>query len=638
MSEVQDISPVAELLGHALYHYERMRPLLPTYGHLLVASLFPIWIGAHASLARPTSAAKPPKKKDGGKEDDTADEDDEDHKNKPKLEGLEAKDALMFPLTAGITLCGLYLVIKWLGDAAILNKILGYYFSLMGVFFAVAFLKDFLLIVRSFIFPRYYRSGGKLWRANQAERVFRADDEVRHSPLPGLFGRIPMPAGIRVLLWSSRNAAYQRLKLRVLVRGIIDGKGLVGLLDLLSGIVGIGTVGYFAFVTKPWWLTNFFGFSFSYGAVQFMSPVSFWVGSCILGSLFFYDIYFVFFTPIMVTVATKLDVPIKLLFPRPAGPKDDPGVQALAMLGLGDIVVPGMMVALALRFDLFLYYQRKGQQKAHAEGTESIVKPEYQPATGFWGERFWAPTITPREPEFQPPYYDARSFPKTYFTAGIIGYVLGMISTLLAMQYSDHAQPALLYLVPGVLISLWGTAFLKGDLRAMSDFSDADEDEDEDEGKDESKEGGESAKKADEKNKNESTHEHKGLFMRILSGDFNVFKDAPKDSSSKGDSKEETEEAAEDSGRAAASDDFKQTDSKKSQSENKKSKKKKKEDSDLVLFSISFPRKSKSKKQESFNDKSSEDEVVFIPGVGEWGEEPPMKRRRGTPRKQSTSS
>lgn len=75
----EEISPVAELLGLAIYHFERLKPLLPTYGHLLIAALFPIWIGAHASLSRPSSAAKPPKKTDqnDGNDTDSDESDDE---------------------------------------------------------------------------------------------------------------------------------------------------------------------------------------------------------------------------------------------------------------------------------------------------------------------------------------------------------------------------------------------------------------------------------------------------------------------------------------------------------------------------------------------------------------------------------
>lgn len=631
MADVHDVSPLAEVLGEALYHFDRMRPLLPTYGHLLVSALFPIWIGAHASLQRPSSAAKPPKK-DEDKGDDTEDEDDDEEEAGPaqKMEGLEPSDALMFPLTAGLTLGGLYLVIKWLEDPAILNKILSFYFSQMGIFFAVAFLKDALLIFRSFVFPRYYRSGGKLWRVNQSKRVFQADGQVRHSPLPGIFGRIPLPGKILSLLWSTRNASYQRLQLRLHVRGIIDGKGLIGLLDLFSGLFALGAVGYFAFITKPWWLTNFLGFCFSYGALQFMSPSTFWTGTLILGSLFFYDIYFVFFTPLMVTVATKLDVPIKLLFPRPAGPNDDPTVQALAMLGLGDIVIPGMMAGLALRFDLFLYYHRKGIQKAQIEESESIVKPQYQAATGFWGERFWAPTRASQIPEVQPPYHDARAFSKTYFKASIVGYVLGMVTTLLAMQYSNHAQPALLYLVPGVLISLWGTALFKGELHLMWNFSDAEEDEDEDE----EKPTNEKDAQSDEEKKSEPAQENKSLFMRILSGDLKALKAGGSSSNTQDkDQKAKQDTPSEDEGTQASSFEKDGAEKKKDGDDKKGKQEKKEDDLDLVTFSLSFRRGAASKKDSQIDSTDLQKDEISITPVDGRDEEPPAKRRRGSPRK-----
>lgn len=628
----EEISPVAELLGLAIYHFERLKPLLPTYGHLLVASMFPIWIGAHASLSRPSSAAKPPKKNDEKDGNDT-DNDESDDEAGPvqKMEGLEPSDALMFPLTAGLTLGGLYLVIKWLEDPAVLNKILSFYFSWMGVFFAIAFLKDFLLIVRSFVFPRRYLSGGKIWHAKQSERVFVAQSvnksevttHTRHSPLPGIFGAIPLPKPVLALLWASRTVLYQRLRLRAHIRGLFDVKPLVGLLDLLSGLFALAAVGYFAFVTKPWWLTNFLGFSFSYGALQFMSPSTFWTGSLILGSLFFYDIYFVFFTPLMVTVATKLDVPIKLLFPRPPSPGEEPDVQSLAMLGLGDIVIPGMMIGLALRFDLFLYYRQKGIQQAQLQGlSEQNVKPQYQRATGAWGERFWAPTVKPQVPEFKPPYSDARAFPKVYFKASIVGYIVGMITTLLAMQYSNHAQPALLYLVPGVLISLWGTAFFRGETSVMWDFSDAEEEDEEGEGE------GEGKHSENEKSDDAAPKEQKTFFARLFSGDLKVFTSSPNESAPK---KAQSEEDKEDKREGAAEG-----------KESSESNSKKKQDKDLkgqgtldlISFSISFPEKTQNKNSsDSARPSAAEDSMVSIPDVGDWDEEPPLKKRRGTPRK-----
>ncbi|KAI2787133.1 hypothetical protein POX_f07495 [Penicillium oxalicum] len=634
----EDVSPVAELLGQAIYHFERLRPLLPTYGHLLVASLFPIWIGAHASLSRPTSAAKAPPK-NIGRDGSRTDYDDSDDESGPdqKMEGLEPSDALMFPLTAGLTLGGLYFVIKWLEDPAILNKILSFYFSWMGVFFAVAFLKDFMLIVRSFIFPKHYISGGILWVVDQSQRLFVAKSAkgtriVRNSPLPGVFGAMPLPQPLKSLLWAIRNVSYQRLQLRAQIRGLFNVRTLVGLLDLLSGIFALAAVGYFAFVKKPWWLTNFLGFSFSYGALQFMSPSTFWTGSLILSSLFFYDIYFVFFTPLMVTVATKLDVPIKLLFPRPPSPGDDSNVQSLAMLGLGDIVVPGMMIGLALRFDLFLYYYRKGIQSAQLQGlVDESVKPQYQRATGAWGERFWAPAAKPKSPELSPPYSDARSFSKVYFKASIVGYIIGMITTLLAMQYSNHAQPALLYLVPGVLISLWGTALVRGETKVMWNFSDAEEEEDTD-----------SEEQSKEKNATETQSgssdfdEQKGLFSRILSGDVRLFGSGAKESAAV--KCQEEKETVSDQGSdndLPGQDKMSLTTAVSSKRLDKGAKAS--DDQELISFSISFPKKTRPK-ESSGAEKDSEGEaspVVAIPDVGEQPEEPPLKRRRGTPRKQA---
>ncbi|EAW08890.1 aspartic endopeptidase [Aspergillus clavatus NRRL 1] len=581
---MDEVSPFAELLGQLIYQYTSIKPFLPTYGHLLVSALFPIFIGAHASLSRPSSAAKPPKRDESNTSSDTDNEEEDEEEGQgpvQKMEGLEPSDALMFPLTAGLTLGGLYLIIKWLGDPAILNKILSFYFSQMGIFFAVAFLKDCLLVFRSFVFPRRYRYAGRIWKAKQSEGAFIAEQQEsagskaiqpRRSPLPSILGSIPLPGTLNKALWACRNVAYKRVKVRAHVRGIFTGECLIGLLDIISAVLALSAVGYFAFVMKPWWLTNFLGFSFCYGALQFMSPSTFTTGSLILSSLFLYDIYFVFYTPLMVTVATKLDVPIKLLFPRPPAPGEAPDAISLAMLGLGDIVIPGMMAGLALRFDLFLYYKKKGVEKARLEGKgQELVKSQYQSATGGWGERFWAWSAAPRKLELEPPYQDAKSFPKPYFKASLVGYIAGMISTLAAMQYSNHPQPALLYLVPGVLSFLWGTALIRGELHDMWEFSDAEESEEEPA---EEREG----KKEEEKQDEPPSKNTKSLFMRILSGDIAAFySEAP-------DSKEKAEQNSK-------HDETKGSAEKEKESKNKSQDSSEGRELDLVSLSISMPRR-----------------------------------------------
>ena len=63
----------------------------------------------------------------------------------------------------------------------------------------------------------------------------------------------------------------------------------------------------------------------------------------LLWLLFVYDIVMVFKSDLMVTVAKNLDIPIKLSLPYKG---------KFSILGLGDIVVPGILVAWALKYDV----------------------------------------------------------------------------------------------------------------------------------------------------------------------------------------------------------------------------------------------------------------------------------------------
>jgi minor histocompatibility antigen H13 len=197
----------------------------------------------------------------------------------------------------------------------------------------------------------------------------------------------------------------------------------------------------------------------------------------------------------MVTVAKSLDIPIKILIPRPPD-ADDPS-RAFGMLGLGDIVLPGFMIGMALRFDLYLHYLRLQRttpsEKEHetAERTadenlapkdenavtelrvQSTTKLVYTPPIRYWSSRLWTSS------RLLPPMFASGSFRKTYFTMSFLGYIVGMIATEAAMHYADHPQPALLYLVPAVLISLLLTAAIRGELQLMWDYTEEEEDDDE---------------------------------------------------------------------------------------------------------------------------------------------------------------
>lgn len=175
----------------------------------------------------------------------------------------------------------------------------------------------------------------------------------------------------------------------------------------------------------------------------------------------------------MITVATKLDVPIKLTFQAAA---------RKSMLGLGDIVIPGMVIAWALRLDLWIHYLAKvkyepaeltvvekdaasEQVVARSATKHRQVKARYVDVKGKWGDALWARgALFLWRPRQLPAELGGAAFGKTYFYAAMTGYAIGMMCTLAMLLVFDQGQPALLYLVPGVLGSLVVTALARGEM------------------------------------------------------------------------------------------------------------------------------------------------------------------------------
>ncbi|KAI4641445.1 uncharacterized protein J4E79_011652 [Alternaria viburni] len=485
-------SLVASALGTAAYAFTKVQPLLPVYAHMILASLFPIYAAAHASLTRPSTAAKPPKKsrKDrqrAAAEDEDSDSEDEEEDEEPEneMEGLSPRHIILFPLFAGISLATLYFLLKWLKDPSILSKALNAYFAVFGFFAITKLVSDVLDIGHSIIFPRRHVLGGALYHVDgKAGRAVPVAGNTKASgpitsPLPGFLARIPLSDGAKEWLWADRAMPSNKWTLKLYLERALAGKARVGAHTLVGAVVALATLVYFNLVDKTWYLTNLLGFSFAYGSIQVISPTTFATGSAILVGLFFYDIYMVFFTPLMVTVASSLDVPIKLMFPKPGTATTPSGKNAAAMLGLGDIIIPGLMIGLALRFDLYLFYLRRQKRvSATTEGAEdTVVKAEFTPLAGRWSDHFWTHSLmgrplwesaAPQENEKEEAPF---TFPKTYFNASLVGYVGGLVATFAALHLMNHAQPALLWLVPGVLLSLWATALVRGEIALMWHYS-----------------------------------------------------------------------------------------------------------------------------------------------------------------------
>ncbi|KAF3054822.1 Intramembrane protease 2 [Daldinia childiae] len=442
-------------------------------GRIIFTAMACIYIGSQAALRRPPSANPAKKGKKGGQRN----QDKEDE----LVQGLLPSDAIMLPIMAGTVLTGLYYLIKWLDDPEILNKILRAYFSIMSLVAMGKLLADSLNYITGFIFPTVWLAkNGKLyhidtlekgqWSVNgdSAEQVW---DDKKKSPLPYWWSELNVSDATNSLLWEIRRLLTEEWTIRLSIHGITNQKFKVKFNDILGIVLAIqANIAYY--MTQSNFLSNLMGYSFSYTGIILMSPTTFATGTAVLFGLFFYDIYMVFYTPYMVTVATKLDVPIKLVFEGPS---------KASMLGLGDIVLPGIFVGLCLRFDLYMYYYRQqkfvpvelksedessGRIVTNMETQRMVIKTDYLNPQGQWGDWFWS-TKFGKLSTNATPVLKAAAFPKPYFYAALTGYLLAMVVTLVMLLVYRHAQPALLYLVPGVVFAAWITGLFRGELREM---------------------------------------------------------------------------------------------------------------------------------------------------------------------------
>ena len=77
-------------------------------------------------------------------------------------------------------------------------------------------------------------------------------------------------------------------------------------------------VGVWYILKKHWLANDLLGMAFAVNGVELLHLNNVVTGCILLGGLFFYDIFWVFGTDVMVTVAKSFEAPIKLVFPQVA--------------------------------------------------------------------------------------------------------------------------------------------------------------------------------------------------------------------------------------------------------------------------------------------------------------------------------
>ncbi|XP_029013514.1 minor histocompatibility antigen H13 isoform X4 [Betta splendens] len=276
-------------------------------------------------------------------------------------ETITSRDAARFPIIASCTLFGLYLFFKVFSQEYI-NLLLSVYFFVLGVLA----LSHTMSPLMSRVFPASFPN--KQYQLLFTQGTGESKEEI--------------------------------------VNYEFDTKNLVCL--LISSVVGVWYL-----LKKHWIANNLFGLAFALNGVELLHLNNVSTGCILLGGLFVYDVFWVFGTNVMVTVAKSFEAPIKLVFPQDLLEK---GLEAsnFAMLGLGDIVIPGIFIALLLRFDVSL-----------------------------------------------------KKNSRTYFYSSFLAYIFGLGLTIFVMHTFKHAQPALLYLVPACVGFPVIVALFKGELTEM---------------------------------------------------------------------------------------------------------------------------------------------------------------------------
>ncbi|KEG14420.1 putative signal peptide peptidase, putative,aspartic peptidase, clan AD, family A22B [Trypanosoma grayi] len=178
--------------------------------------------------------------------------------------------------------------------------------------------------------------------------------------------------------------------------------------NILTGITCC-VVGGVYYWTNSWIANNLLSVAIGVTAIEAVHIGSFKSAFVLLIGLFLYDIFWVFGSDVMLTVASGVNGPIKLLFPRTVFGDH----QSKSLLGLGDLIIPGFFIAQTLIFS-----------------SEYVKRGSY------------------------------------YFHVALVAYALSLANTMGVMIIFEHGQPALLFIVPWLLITFLVAAMIKGDLKA----------------------------------------------------------------------------------------------------------------------------------------------------------------------------
>lgn len=373
-------------------------PIVVTYIIILTLAVLIVYFSSTSTLQRPKNAAEPNRK-------DKKLFHPSDLKSSHMEERVSTGEAYMMPIMGAIALLSLYFAFKYFTEDMV-QKILRVYF-MAASFLAIAsvfsvFLSGSARILFNSTVPHWRWTSARDPDYHELGVVAAEEDEDKDR------------------LFTVVNKRDQSMNI------------YYSLGEVLGAPIS-AAICYLQYVSPHWIFSNVVGGCLAISGIRTIRLDSFSTGFIMLAGLFLYDIYFVFGTEVMVTVATKVQAPVKLEVPRPVSEDSD---RNMAMLGLGDIVVPAMFLSLCLRFDLWNFYRQQ---------TTKL------------------------------PFHLARAFPKPYFYFGLLSYAIGLVATIYVMHIFKAGQPALLYLCPAIAGTTLLVALVRGETGLLWEYKEGEE-------------------------------------------------------------------------------------------------------------------------------------------------------------------
>jgi len=362
-------------------------------------------------------------------------------KEKQKKESLSMDDAKMFPIFGSIGLLILFLLLKYI-PKDFLNTILRGLFSVTGV---ASVYKSMVIVydeLRAVYRKMVKRPAGKAGGRNIKRDFSMGLNDAKEAKVVKDAKQVKEAKEIKKNVSISWNPDIRDLKANLkedsdakksvelepmvdeaeepvektedddmdanwmedLKKNVLEIRKMVE--ELAEEILGLPNIAFFGlsiFIngvylkSKNFVFSNMIACSFAITGLQEIHPDSTATVLLLLGLLFVYDIFWVFFTPVMISVAKGIELPIKIVYPVEG--------KGASMIGLGDVVIPGLYLSVAREFS----------EKRKA----SLV-----------------------------------------FRIGFVGYVLSLIVTFAIVMHFKKGQPALLYICPMIVGATMAGAWL----------------------------------------------------------------------------------------------------------------------------------------------------------------------------------